>query len=58
MKHHALLLPSLSSSSPSIRYKPEVTALLDLILFRFTILHNQPTPGMRMQNLQYINGGR
>jgi hypothetical protein len=37
------------------RYKPELNALMDLVLFRFTIFRNEPTPGMRMQNLRYSN---
>ena len=38
------------------KYKPELNALLDFLLFRFTIFQNEPTPGMRMQNLRFVNG--
>ena len=38
------------------KYKPELKALLDFLLFRFTIFQNEPTPGMRMQNLRFVDG--
>lgn len=38
------------------KYKPELNALLDFLLFRFTVFQNEPTPGMRMQNLRFVNG--
>lgn len=39
------------------RWKPELSLLMDWLLFRFTVLRNQPTPGMRMQGLRYADGG-
>lgn len=38
------------------RFKPELNALLDALLFGFTVLVNEPTPGMRMQHLRFVDG--
>lgn len=37
-------------------FKPELNALLDALLFCFTVLVNEPTPGMRMQHLRFVDG--
>jgi peroxin-2 len=34
------------------RYKHELDALLRLLLWRFTVWEQAPTPGMRLQNLR------
>ena len=41
---------------PTHRFKPELNALLDSLLFCSTVLVNQPTPGMRMQHLRFVDG--
>ena len=41
---------------PTNRFKPELNALLDALLFCSTVLVNQPTPGMRMQHLRFVDG--
>ncbi|CAM9596195.1 unnamed protein product [Discosporangium mesarthrocarpum] len=34
-------------------FKPEVDAMFNLLLFRFTVWLNRPTPGMHLQGLRY-----
>jgi len=40
-----------------MRYKAELDSLLHLLLYRFTIALDKPTPGAALQNLQYRNEG-
>ncbi|CAN0189463.1 unnamed protein product [Ectocarpus sp. 6 AP-2014] len=35
------------------RFKPEVDALFNLLMFRFTVWVHRPTPGMHLQGLRY-----
>ncbi len=36
-------------------FKPELDALLQVLIFRFTILRDVPTPGNKLSNLRYAN---
>ncbi len=51
-----ILAPPFFPPGSMDRFKPELNALLDFLLFRFTIFRNEPTPGMRMQNLRFVDG--
>jgi len=35
--------------------KPEIDAVLQYLIYRFTIHRDIPTPGLQLQNLQYRN---
>ncbi|CAM9723496.1 unnamed protein product, partial [Phaeothamnion confervicola] len=47
---------SMFQASSVERYKPEVEALLRLLLWRFTVWSRLPTPGMKLQSLRYGDG--
>jgi len=40
------------------RFSPEVDALLGFLLFNWTVLQNQPTPGMALQNLMFTQSSQ
>jgi peroxin-2 len=48
---------ALTHSRPGLmdKYKPEIDAFLRLLMFRFSIFINKPTPGMTFLNLRFRN---